>query len=131
MMQVITTVTPDGRVVRNVDRVLEFGTRTSPRLYCGLHSLILWIAENVEGIRDLLAWMDDTYSADYVDTLLYYAPYDKSYPSKLTKFLLLLDRLRIPHEEPNNCSVPSSPLSASKLIPFILASAFRTLPRPC
>ena len=55
IMQVITTRRADGSYVRNVDRAMEFGTRTSPRLYCGFHSLILWIAEHSRAILDLLS----------------------------------------------------------------------------
>jgi hypothetical protein len=44
--------------------------------------------------------MDDTFSADYADSLLFYEPYSQKYPSKLTRFLKLLDLLNVPHEKP-------------------------------
>jgi hypothetical protein len=98
ILQVITTH-ENGRIIRNVDRTLCFGTRTAPQVYCTFHSCVLWIAEAIKLIRDLFSWMDDTYSVELMSKMLFYQPYGEWYPDKLTQFLLLLDELGIPHEK--------------------------------
>ncbi|KZS92196.1 hypothetical protein SISNIDRAFT_401667, partial [Sistotremastrum niveocremeum HHB9708] len=62
-------------------------------------SLVLWIATNVKGILDILAYIDDSFGWDFAHCLEFYAPYNKHYPSRQVQLLKLWDELGIPHEE--------------------------------
>lgn len=85
---------------RRIDRCCCFGSRGSPDLWCTFMSLILWIAIHVKGIPELLAYMDDTFSHDTSLQLVYYPPYNKSFPSKQVSLLRLWDELGILHKQP-------------------------------
>ncbi len=60
----------------------------------------MWVAINVENIKDLCCYMDDDFGFDEWNDLDFYKPYDSFYPSKQTKLLRLWDRLGVPHSKP-------------------------------
>ncbi|KDQ56019.1 hypothetical protein JAAARDRAFT_109352, partial [Jaapia argillacea MUCL 33604] len=45
------------------------------------------------------AYIDDSWSFDIADRLLFYPPYNQHYPEKQMKLLLLWDELGIPHKK--------------------------------
>ncbi|KAF8966887.1 hypothetical protein BDZ97DRAFT_1603120, partial [Flammula alnicola] len=61
--------------------------------------LVLWIAIYIKLIADMLAYVDDAYSWDFENNLLYYEPYATLMPAKQTRFLQLLDELGVPHDK--------------------------------
>jgi hypothetical protein len=96
--QLKQVVTIDGE--RMIDRNPCFGGRSNCRLWCYFFSLVLWGAIHVKHIADLLVYIDDVFSWDFADNLLFYPPYKKSFPAKQTRLLELFDSLGIPHECP-------------------------------
>lgn len=80
----------------HVDR----NNRAAGGIWGSFFALVLWIASNVLLLQDLFAYVDDTFSYDEIENKMYYAPYHHSFPTKQTRFLLLLDKLGIPHDKP-------------------------------
>ncbi|KAF8583313.1 hypothetical protein K439DRAFT_1349008 [Ramaria rubella] len=62
-------------------------------------SLVLWIAEHILKLRDLLAYVDDNSSWELAHKTLFYKPYNKFFPKKQVRLLTLWDNLCIPHED--------------------------------
>jgi hypothetical protein len=83
----------------HVDRNNNFGNRGAGRVWFSFFSLVLWIAVFLKSIADLFAYVDDCFSWDFADSVVFYQPYNKLLPCKQGKFLTLLDHLHIPHEE--------------------------------
>ncbi|KAI5124410.1 hypothetical protein M0805_008294 [Coniferiporia weirii] len=81
-----------------VDRCNTFGNAASQRIFCAFTSLVLWIAENVWGIPDILSYVDDHFSWEYSSRKKYYVRYNKFLPEKQARLLELWDLLGIPHE---------------------------------
>jgi hypothetical protein len=48
---------------------------------------------------DIFTYVDDSFSWDLACNTTFYAPYGKRLPSKQAKFLSLLDKVGIPHDE--------------------------------
>ncbi|HEV7738174.1 MAG TPA: hypothetical protein VGO47_12490, partial [Chlamydiales bacterium] len=96
LWQIKQIVTIDG--MRHVDRCNCFGGRTGCRLFFTFMCLVLWIADHVFHIKDLLAYVDDTFSWEFSSKTLFYPPYQTFFPWKQTKLLMLWDDLGIPHE---------------------------------
>jgi hypothetical protein len=94
LFQIITIGT-----MRHVDHNNNFGNRGAGGLWGAFMGVVLWIAIFVKGIQDLFAYVDDSFSWDFADNMLWYEPYQKLFPAKQTKLLQLWDELRIPHEE--------------------------------
>ena len=94
--QALQAVKIDGKYY--VDRCNTFGNAASQTLFCAFFSLVLWIAENVFRIPDILSYIDDNFSWEYRDKMRYYKPYAKMLPEKQTKLLMLWDILGIPHD---------------------------------
>ncbi|EKM61562.1 uncharacterized protein PHACADRAFT_190737 [Phanerochaete carnosa HHB-10118-sp] len=63
-------------------------------------SLVLWIAIHIDGIDNMLAYMDDNFSEDSNPDLVRYEPYQAFFPSKQVRLLRLWDALGIPHKQP-------------------------------
>ena len=83
----------------HVDRNNNFGNRGAGRVWFSFFCLVLWVAVFLKSITDLLAYVDNCFSWEFSDNLVFYQPYDKLLPRKQAKFLTLLDHLHIPHEE--------------------------------
>jgi len=64
-----------------------------------LTGLVLWIASR-KYCLDILAYIDDCFSWNLASDTTFYKPYGKSFPTKQTRLLSLLDELGIPHDEP-------------------------------
>lgn len=94
LFQIITIDT-----MRHVDRNNNFGNRGAGRLWGAFMGLVLWIAIFIEGIEDLFTYVDDSFSWEFADNMLWYEPYQKLLPAKQTQLLLLWDELHIPHKE--------------------------------
>jgi len=97
LWQLFQIITIDG--VRHVDRNNNFGNRGAGGLWGAFMGLVLWIAVFVKGISDLFAYVDDSFSWDLADNMVWYEPYHKLLPAKQARLLLLWDELCIPHEE--------------------------------
>ncbi|KAI9064555.1 DNA/RNA polymerase [Trametes sanguinea] len=84
---------------RRLDRCCCFGNRGSPDLFCTVMSLVLWIAIHVRGIPALLAYMDDNFSFEPLQSLVAYTGYDSVVylPDAQRRLLCLWDDLGIPH----------------------------------
>src|SRR5882724_2050392 len=74
LWQLKQVVTIDGE--RHVDRCMVFGSRSSPRIWCTFMGLVTWIGIHVYSIKDLLHYMDDSFSYDTNLSLEYYRPYN-------------------------------------------------------
>jgi hypothetical protein len=98
LWQIRQVVTIDS-TQRHVDRRNNFGNRAGGRIYGAFAGLMLWIAIFVKQIGDLLGYVDDDYSWDFEDSLVWYPPYKQFYPEKQTRLLELWDELGIPHKK--------------------------------
>ncbi|KIJ37984.1 hypothetical protein M422DRAFT_259370 [Sphaerobolus stellatus SS14] len=97
LWQIKQIVTIDSE--RHVDRCNCFGGRAGGRCWCSFYSLILWIADNIWGIKDLLAYIDDNFSWEFADNTMWYEPYRCYLPRKQGRLLQLWDYLGIPHKQ--------------------------------
>ncbi|KIJ43519.1 hypothetical protein M422DRAFT_107813, partial [Sphaerobolus stellatus SS14] len=97
LWQVKQIVTIDGQ--RHVDRCNCFGGRAGGRCWCSFYSLVLWIADHIWDIKDLLAYIDDNFSWEFADETLWYEPYRCYLPRKQGRLLQLWDYLGIPHRQ--------------------------------
>lgn len=84
----------------HVDRCNNFGGRASPKIWVLFMGLVIWIVVKIYEIHDIFLYIDDTWGFDDAENLQLYVPYQKLYPPKQVKLLLLFDALGIPHEEP-------------------------------
>ncbi|THH04752.1 hypothetical protein EW145_g5293 [Phellinidium pouzarii] len=87
-----------------VDRCNTFGNAASQRLFCEFFSLVLWIAENLWGVSDILSYVDDNFSWELTSRKKYYARYGRYLPEKQVRLLELWDILGIPHESKKQVS---------------------------
>ena len=97
LWQLFQIITIDG--VRHIDRNNNFGNRGAGGLWGAFMGVVLWIAIHVKQILDLLAYVNNTFSWEFADNLLWYQPYACSFPAKQTHLLELWDELSIPHEQ--------------------------------
>jgi hypothetical protein len=97
LWQMFQIITIDG--MRHVDHNNNFGNRGAGGLWGAFMGLVLWIAFFVEGISDLFSYVDDSFSWEFADNMVWYEPYHKLLPTKQARLLLLWDQLNIPHEE--------------------------------
>ena len=82
----------------HIDRNNNFGGRGSPKVWISFMSLVAWIALRRELVEDLKTYMDDSFSFERADNLLFYEPYQDFFPAKQTRLLRLWDEIRLPHE---------------------------------
>jgi hypothetical protein len=61
-------------------------------------ALVIWIAEHVFNIHDLLAYVNDNFSWELAHHTMFYEPYHQWFPTKQARLLKLWYLLRIPHE---------------------------------
>ena len=85
--------------VCHVNRNNNFRNRGAGGLWGAFMGVVLWIAIHIKQILDLLAYVDNTFSWEFADNLLWYQPYACSFPAKQTHLLELWDELSIPHEQ--------------------------------
>jgi hypothetical protein len=50
-------------------------------------------------IKDLFAYVNNAFSWEFADRVIFYLPYDKSLPTKQAYLLTLFDDVGIPHKE--------------------------------
>ena len=85
-----------------IDCCMVFGCHTSARIWCTFFSLVLWIAIHVKGIKHLLVYMDDTFTADTSGCWHYYQHPGLSQPvcmpADQATLLKLWDTLGIAHK---------------------------------
>ena len=72
LWQLFQIITIDGE--RHFDRNNNFGNRSTGGLWGAFMGIVLWIAIHVKQILDLLAYVDDTFSWEFADNLLWYQP---------------------------------------------------------
>lgn len=96
LWQLFQIITIDGEW--HVDRNNNFGNCGAGGLWGAFVGIILWIAIHIKLILNLLAYIDDTFSWEFADNLLWYKPYGCHFPAKQTRLLELWDKLGIPHE---------------------------------
>ena len=58
---------------------------------------ILWIMSFWLGIGDIFAYVDDCFSQEFAERILFYSPYDLHLPTKKVHLLQLWNELGIPH----------------------------------
>jgi hypothetical protein len=97
LWQLFQIITIDS--LRHVDRNNNFGNQGAGGLWGAFMGMVLWIAVFVKGIQDLFAYVDDSFSWEFADNMLWYEPYRKHLPAKQAKLLQLWDELHIPHVE--------------------------------
>jgi hypothetical protein len=97
LWQLHQVISIDGRF--HVDRNNDFGNRAAGRIWYSFFCLVLWIAVFVNHIVDIFTYVDDSFSWDLACNTTFYAPYGKRLPSKQAKFLSLLDKVGVPHDE--------------------------------
>lgn len=78
----------------HIDRCLNFGSASSPRIWCTFFSLILWITDYHFGVKDLNTYMDDSFGVNEAVSKATYK--GRLIPLNQAKFLLMFDYLRIP-----------------------------------
>jgi hypothetical protein len=83
-----------------VDRCMVFGSRASPYIWCRIAGLIAWMAINTRGLLFLQHYMDDYWSIERGLELVPYSGYGDLRPHGQVQFLVLLDELGVPHEQP-------------------------------
>lgn len=79
-----------------VDRCANFGSSASPKIWCSVFSLVLWLAEKKLGIEGMNNLMDDTWGVALANTIVEYKSH--KIPKDQALFLLLFDTLSIPWE---------------------------------
>ena len=87
---------PDGSFV--INRNNTFGGGASGRCWWCLMSLILWVARAHFHCDNLFDYVDDVFSAAFVDSLTLYPRYDQLMPAPQVRFLSCLDTLDVPHD---------------------------------
>ena len=97
LWQLFQIITIDGEC--HVDRNNNFGNCGTSGLWGAFMGVILWIAIHIKQILNLLAYVDDTFSWEFANNLLWIQPYACSFPAKQTHLLELWDELGIPHEQ--------------------------------
>ncbi|KZV92827.1 DNA/RNA polymerase [Exidia glandulosa HHB12029] len=84
---------------RFVDRCCNFGTKSSGDIFFAFMSLVLWIAQEVQGIDYLCNYVDDCFSFDEFNALVLYPPYARLMPRKQAALLSLWDDIGLPHSD--------------------------------
>ena len=97
MWQLFQIVTISG--LQYVDQNNNFDNRSAGGLWGAFMGMVLWIAIHIRNIADLFTYVDDSFSWEFKDNLLWYEPYQKLLPAKQVYLLQLWDELWIPHEE--------------------------------
>ncbi|KIY52572.1 hypothetical protein FISHEDRAFT_34973 [Fistulina hepatica ATCC 64428] len=96
LWQIKQTIVLDAERRVNFDN--DFDGGSSGQIWSVFFLLVLWIAMLIKFILDLFAYVDDTFSWDFADNLIWYEPYQTLYPTKQVILLRLWDELGVPHE---------------------------------
>lgn len=83
---------------RYIDRCNTFGGRRSGDLFITFMSLVLWIAENCEQVKNPNGYIDDCFGVEQSDVIEKYEPYGVEMPVSQSWLLQLWDWLHIPHK---------------------------------
>ena len=75
-----------------------FGGWAGCCLFCTFMALMLWIAQHIFNLLDLLIYVNDNFSWEFTHCILFYPPYACYFPEKQACLLLLWDKFGIPHE---------------------------------
>ena len=67
-----------------VDHSNNFGNWGAGGLWGFVMSLTLWITIHIKHLRDLLMYVDNSFSYEVEGNMLWYAPYQKQLPVKQT-----------------------------------------------
>lgn len=86
-------------MIDRIDRNAAFGNCASGQIWCLFFGLVAWIGINWFAISNLLL-MDDCWSFEFAQQLVYYASYDEWYPTKQVQLFRLFDVIGIPHKKP-------------------------------
>lgn len=86
------------------DRCANFGSAASPKLWCSVFSLALWIAVNVLGVRRINNLMDDTWGIAHSNSITTYK--DNQMPLDQALLLLLFDTIKMPWEWKKQLAAP-------------------------
>lgn len=78
----------------HVDRCANFGSSASAKLWCAFFLLVLWIAEQIFGIRHLNNLMDDTWGVAAQNEMVLFK--EKEIPRNQALLLLLFDKINVP-----------------------------------
>lgn len=81
-----------------IDHCNAFGGRQSGDLFIAFMSLVLWIAENCEGVKNLNGYVDDCFGVEQADEMERYDPYGIEMPASQLRLLRLWDQLQIPYK---------------------------------
>jgi len=103
LWQLFQVVTIDG--VHHVDCNNNFGNCAAGGLWGTFMETVLWITSRKRNL-DMCTYVDDCFSWSLASDMLFYAPYKKFFPTKQSLFLLLLDELGVPHDEPKQVFGP-------------------------
>ncbi len=68
-------------------------------LWCLFFGLVCWVRIHEQGIEGLLHYVDDAFNVSFNDELTFYHPYQHLMPADQTRFLLLLDKIGLLHED--------------------------------
>ena len=81
-----------------IDRAACFGSWGLQIIFMAFMGLVMWIAIYIYMITHLKDYIDNSFSFELTDNVLYYLPYDTYYPAKQTHLLQLWDELGILHD---------------------------------
>ena len=82
-----------------VDHAACFASRGFQILIIAFMGLVMWVTLYVYSIDHLKDYVDDIFSFEWADWLLYYPPYQAMYPARQACLLQLWDDLGIPHDQ--------------------------------
>src|SRR5258708_25186035 len=83
----------------HIDCCAVFRNCASSHLWCLFFGLVCWIAIHECRVDGLLHYVDDAFNVSFSDKLSFYPPYGCSMPADQTRFLLLLDKIGVLHED--------------------------------
>lgn len=78
------------------DRCSNFGSAASPKIWCSVFSLVLWIAVHKLGVKRINNLMDDTWGVAHSDSITSFKGMD--IPLDQALLLLLFDTINMPWE---------------------------------
>ena len=83
----------------HIDHCAVFGNHASGRLWCLFFGLVCWVGIHEAGIDRLLHYVDNAFNVSFNNHLTRYAPYNWHMPDDQAQFLLLLNKVNLPHKD--------------------------------